>query len=423
MLTFTRFSDFLFFLSALFFTHLAFALPSSPDKLNCIAAVVNDQIITESQLNEAKNSLSALSKAENQSVSSEKIRVDALDSLIARTLQLQIAKLSHIEISDEELNNALKDLAQQHQISLEQLPAALQAQGLNITVFKQQLHDQLLIQKFQQQQLAGTITISPQEIDTLAKKLSKEPNTKSQPQTLYHFVEILIPLSATADETGLTEAKKKFEEIAKKLNQGEDFFQISEDVLNQPAHDLGWRSKNQIPPDFLAIAQKMKVNSIAPPSRSAEGIHIIKLLAIKTLTPQVNEGLNTKITETHVRHILLKKDPLIPNAALERRLLSLRNDLIHGGDFSTVAHNNSQDPGSVSQGGDLGWVKPETLDPKFEAAMNNLKINEISMPVASEYGWHLIQVLGRREVQDPQTALKIKAQEILFQQKIFVLKS
>jgi peptidyl-prolyl cis-trans isomerase SurA len=124
------------------------------------------------------------------------------------------------------------------------------------------------------------------------------------------------------------------------------------------------------------------------------------------------------ITETHVRHILLKKDNLAPDSTMIRRLVSLRNDIVHKQDFAKVAEENSQDPGSVANGGDLGWIKPGVLDPKFEAAMNKLAVNEISQPIKTQFGWHLIQVLGRRQLQDSKAALQLKAQQMIFQQKL-----
>lgn len=389
--------------------------------INRIVAVVNDQTITEFNLNEMIHALESAPTPDGQKLSTSTLRKQALDELIARNLQLQIAKLAAVTISDEELNTALTRVADEHHLTLAQLPDALASQGMNMTQFKQQLKDQLTIQKFQQQQLAGSITIKPQEIDALAKKLAHQPKPAidDQKQILYHFVEMVIPLPPKPSQQDLVQVKQKFDVIAAQINKNVPFDQISSTQLNKPVVDLGWRGAEQIPEGFRQIASKMKPGQVAPPARSLDGVHLIKLIETKTADKaQDSDTLNTTITETHVRHILLKKDPLAPKATLERRLLSLRNDLTHGADFAEVAKDNSEDPGSVSNGGDLGWVKPETLDPKFETAMNALKINEISMPVESQFGWHLIQVLGRKEINDPDTALKLKAQQILFQQKM-----
>ena len=390
--------------------------------INRIAVIVNDQAITETSVREMVHTLDSTPNQTGAKLSAAALRQQAIDELISRALQMQIAKLASITISDEELNTAIDHIAADHHLTPQQLPAALASQGLNITAFKNQLKDQLTIQKFQQQQLAGTITIKPKEIDALANKLAHQPEkpaAEPQAQVLYHFAEIIVPLPPKLNEQDLAKAKQTLNQIAQKINQNMPFDQISETVLNKPITDLGWRSPEQIPSGFMQMAAKMKPGQIAPPARSADGIHVIKLIDTKTLSnPQTLHSNSQTITETHVRHILLKNDPLAPKSTLERRLLSLRNELVHGGDFQALAKENSEDPGSVSNGGDLGWVKPETLDPKFEAAMDKLKVNEVSMPVESQFGWHLIEVLGRKEITDPETALKLKAQQILFQQKM-----
>lgn len=420
-MTLTFIKNTIILLFTLFCFHVVAADPNVTP-INRIAVIVNDQAITETNVREMIHTLESAPNQTGTKLSAAALRKQAIDELIARALQMQIAKLASVTISDEELNTAIAHIAADHHLTVAQLPAALASQGLDMSAFKKQLKDQLTIQKFQQQQLAGTITIKPKEIDALAKKLAQQPEKQAaepQSQMLYHFAEMIIPLPQKPNEEDLHNAKQTFSQIAEKINQNIPFDQISETVLHKPITDLGWRSPEQIPSGFMQLVAKMKPGQVAPPARSADGIHIIKLIDTKTLTNQQTSPANSQIvTETHVRHILLKKDPLAPKSTLERRLLSLRNELVHGGDFATLAKENSEDPGSVSNGGDLGWVKPETLDPKFEAAMNELKINEISMPVESQFGWHLIEVLGRKEISDPETALKLKAQQILFQQKM-----
>ncbi len=401
------------FLSCLAFFLLSQTLYAA-NHLDKIAIVVNDQVITESELTQIINAMSAQQKPDGEPSPASEIRKAAIDQLIARDLQLQIAKANNITVGDENLNNALQQVASEHQISLAQLPEALAQQGLTFDQFKSQLKDQLLIEKFQQQQLGGSIIITPKEIDAEVKKLKQHPDNAKQ--TLYHFEDLLIPLPANPTAQDISEAKQKFNAVAQAINQNKDFETIGQTILNAPPQDLGWRSKDKLPEAFIAIAQKLKPGQVAPPARAPNGIHILKLIETKVLTSPGD--LNSAITETHVRHILLIKDSLTPDATLERRLLSLRDDLTHGKDFAKLAESNSQDPGSVANGGDLGWVKPQTMDPKFEAAMNKLAVNDISQPIKTQFGWHLIQVLGRRQIDDPETALKVKAQQILFQQKL-----
>lgn len=400
------------------------ATAATDTSINRIAAVVNDQVITEANLNQMVDAVQAEQNAAGNKMTPAEIRKQALDQLIARDLQLQMAKILNITVSDDELKAQLASVAAEHHITVEQLPAALQQQGLSLDQFKQQIKDQLLIQKFQQQQLAGNINIRPKEIDALAKKLAKQPLPAAAPksQVVYHFIDMVIPLPEKPTEQDLAAAKQKFDAIAKAINEGkEDFEAISQQVLGAPTNDLGWRTMEQMPTGFSQVVSKMKPGQVAPPARAANGVHILKLIEVKTLNTTNDlsaSATSNTITETHVRHILLKKDALIPAATQERLLLAIRDKIVHGEDFATLAKQDSQDPGTVSNGGDLGWVKPGMLDPKFEEAMNKLAVNEISMPIQSQFGWHLIQVLERKQTQDPQAALRQRAQEILFQQKM-----
>ncbi|MCD6046478.1 MAG: peptidylprolyl isomerase SurA [Gammaproteobacteria bacterium] len=397
------------------FSTVSFAT-NTPTDSNKIAAVVNDQVITQSELNQMINAINDQQKASNTKPSSaSNVCKDAMDQLIARDIQLQLAKNANITVSDEELKAALAQIASEHQLAPNQLESTLTQQGINYKQYLKQITDQLTIQKLQQRQLASTIVITPQEIDKLAKKLKAEK--KDTTQVFYHFMGILIPLPAAPTPADLTKAKQTFDTIAADLNKNQDFSSISQEAVDTAPQDLGWRSADQLPPGFLPIASKLTVGQVAQPVRTANGIFILKLIDKKTAPAP--SSINTAITETHVEHILIKNDPLAPEATLKRRILSIRDAIVKGGeDFAKAAEENSQDPGSAPKGGDLGWAKPETLDSSFEGAMNKLKIGEISEPVKSQYGWHLIKVLGRRQANDADTAWKLKAQQILFQQKM-----
>lgn len=396
---------------------------STTDHLDTIVAVVNSQVISQSELDKEMLGLNQQMTGNGEkTLPPATLRSLALENLIAKDLQLQAAKMVGLSISDDKLNQSLQTIAQQHGIATTELPEALKHQGTTFEDFKKQITAQLLVQQLQQHQLANSLKIDPKQVDALAKKIAANPaqyQKKSTPGFSYHIIDVLIPLAANATEGQLASAKKVFDAISIQITAGKslpDAVTTANMQSSVVVTDMGWHTKDQLPEGFKHIIEPLKPGQIAPPVRAPNGIHIVELLDMKPVeAPVIN---STTITETDVRHILIKADSFTPDSTVERRLLNIRNDITHGTSFAEEAEMNSQDPGSVAQGGNLGWVKPGTLDPKFEQAMNLLTINEVSQPIKTPFGWHLIQVLARRQVSDPQLAYQQQAQEILFNQKM-----
>ena len=420
MLPLLRRASFSLFISLCALTPLASL--AATDHIDKIVAVVNEQVITQSELDLEISGLSEQMKASGEAVPKPAaLRQLALDNLIAKDLQLQAAKMIGFTLSADKLNQSLESIAKQHGITIKELPDALKSQGMGFDQFKKQISTQLLIQELQQRQLAGTFKIDPKQIDALAKKIAANPALYQKnvgTGLSYHLYDVLIPLSAQANEEQLTAAKKIFDAIGAEITQGKNLaeaIKASGMSSSVQATDLDWRTQAQLPETLSKLVEQLKPGQIAPPGRAPNGIHIVQLLAVK----KAEAPAATTITETNVRHILIKTDALTPDSTVERRLLNIRNDIMHGGiTFAKAAEQNSQDPGSIANGGDLGWVKPGMLDPKFEKAMNLLALNEISQPIQTPFGWHLIQVLGRKQISDPDLAYKQQAQDILFNQKM-----
>lgn len=396
------------------FAYCASSAANNSDVLDSIVAIVNDQVITQSALNQEIETETQAAKTSGNNLSSSEIRKNALNNLIDFDVQLQTAKLAKVQISDDRLNEALSNIAKQHNLTLQQLPAALASQHINYDDFKKQITNRLMVQTLQQQQLAGTIKLDPKQVDALAKKLATQKPTSV---TEYHLIDLLLALPPQPSQDQINATQQKLNEIAKDLNAGQNFADIAQKMSSDPTHtDLGWRAQNEMPQAFADLVSKLKTGQVSQPLRAPNGVHLIQVAGTRQST--ATDAINDSITETHVRHILIKTDALTPSSSAERRLLNIRDQLMHGGDFAKLAQENSQDPGSVSQGGDIGWVKPGILDPKFEKAMDALKVGEISMPVQSQFGWHLIQVLDRKKTNDHQEALHMQAQQMLFEQKM-----
>lgn len=400
---------------------LGFAATEHIDK---IVAVVNDQVIAQSELDQEIIGLrEQMTAAKEKLPAPAQLRTLALDNLIAKDLQMQAAKMVGFKLSADKVNQSIEAIAKQHGLTVNELPDALKHQGMDFEQFKKQISSQLLIQELQQRQLAGSFKIDPKQIDALAKKIAANPGAyqKTVDSGLsYHLYDVVIPLPATATADQMAEAKKVFDALGALITKGmslPDAVKESGMSGSVQATDLNWQTQAQLPPAFVKLVEQLKPGQIAPPGRAPNGIHIVQLLAVKK---NAVAAATTTITETHLRHLLIKTDALTPDSTVERRLLNIRNDLLHGTAFATAVEENSQDPGSIANGGDLGWVKPGSLDPKFEKAMDLLKVDEISQPVKTQFGWHLIQVLARRQISDPDLAYKQQAQNILFNQKMTV---
>ncbi len=401
-----------------FFAPIGFAAVDHIDK---IVAVVNDQIITQAELNLEMSGLSEQQKALGEpSLTPSALKKRALDNLIAKTLQIQAAKMIGFSLAAGKIDEAMETVAAQHGLTVAQLPDALKHQGMDFAIFKKQIAAQLLIQGLQQRQLAGGLKIDPKQIDALAKKIAANPakyqKTKDNGAS-YHFYDVLIPLPANATAEQMAAAKAIFDAIGTQITAGKnlpDAINASNMTSSVQATDLEWKTRTQLPEAFSRLIEQLQPGQIAPPGRAANGIHLVELLAVK----KAPVAAVTAITETNVRHILIKTDALTPDATVERRLLNIRNDLLHGESFATAVTENSQDPGSIAHGGELGWIKPGELDPKFETAMNLLALNEISQPIKTPFGWHLIQVIGRKQIVDPNLSYQQQAQAILFNQKM-----
>ncbi|HEX6549925.1 MAG TPA: peptidylprolyl isomerase, partial [Gammaproteobacteria bacterium] len=296
-------------------------------------------------------------------------------------------------------------------IPLSQLPDKLKQQGMNYADFRQELHDQIIIQKLQQQLVQDQMRITPREVEAQLKQDQESGDANTQ----YHLSQILIatPVNPTADQVAA--ARKKAEAIYQKLKQGADFAATAvADSDGQQAlkgGDLGWRKQSELPTIFTAVISSMNPGDISQPIQSSSGFHIVKVDDVKR---QDNKVL---VTQTHVRHILLKTSALMTDEQAKAKLEELRKQILAGADFAKLAAQYSDDSGSANNGGDLGWVDPGSTVPVFEKEMNKLQVGQISEPFKSQYGWHIAQVLGRRKADQTDEARKNKAYEAIYARK------
>ena len=385
--------------------------PAERQVLNQIVAVVNDDVILKSELDAAVKEISAQLKEKDTPLPSLSVlEKQVLEKLILEHLQLQLAETNGIKIDDITLNNKLQEIAKENGVSLTDFRAVLEREGFDYSNFRENIRHQLTIAKLRQQMVGNRISASDQEVDNLLARLE----TSQMGNTEYHLAHILIATPDAASEEQIRTARQHADKIVMKLRAGADFTQTAIAESDAPTAleggDLGWRSAGQLPSLFVDSVKEMQPGDIHDPIRSPSGFHIIKLVDERGDERHI-------VNQTHVRHILLKTDAVHTNETIKARMDQLETRLRSGEDFATLAMSNSQDTLSAAKGGDLGWVNPGDLVPEFEEVMNNTPQGQISQPFETEFGWHILQVLGRREHDSTEEYKRSKARQLIRKRK------
>src|SRR5271170_930629 len=358
--------------------------------LDRIAAIVNDGIVLKSELDDQMQAVTKRLQEQKVELPPESVlKQQVLERLILQEIQGQRAKHVGLTISDEQLNGALQEIAQRNKIPFDQLPTALAAQGVDYKQYREGMRKELTLSTLRQRDVIAHINVSPRELDQfLARQQSAAANDE------FNVSHILLSLPEAATPQQLDDITHKAQDLADRASKGEDFGQLAIANSNsQTALDggqLGWRKGTQLPEFILALVTKMKPGDVSEPVRTPSGFHIVKLNEWRSGEAQVI------INQIHVRHILMKTNELDDDETVRQKLSKLRDRILKGEDFAGLASTNSTDPGSAPDGGDLGWTGPGTFVPEFDKAIADLKVNEISEPFKSRYGWHIVQMLGTR---------------------------
>jgi peptidyl-prolyl cis-trans isomerase SurA len=358
--------------------------------LDRIAAVVNDGLVLKSELDSQIDSVTKRLQEQKVELPSQSVlKQQVLDRLILQEIESQHAKRVGLTISDEQLNSALQEIAGRNKIPFDQLPTALEAQGVDYKQYRESMRKELTLSTLRQRDVISHINVSPHELEQfLARQQSAAANDE------FNVSHILLSLPEAATPQQLDDMTKKAQDLAARASKGEDFGQLAIANSNsQTALDggqLGWRKGTQLPEFILQLVTKMKPGEVSAPVRTPSGFHIVKLNERRSGEAQVI------INQIHVRHILMKTNELDDDETVRQKLAKLRERILKGEDFAGIASTTSADPGSAPDGGDLGWSGPGTFVPEFDKAIADLKVNEISEPFKTRYGWHIVQMLGTR---------------------------
>lgn len=379
--------------------------------LDRVVAVVNQDVVTLREYQAEIDTIRSKIAAQGAGMPPEQlIEKQALRRAILLKLQLNEAKKLGMEVDDAMLTTAINNIAERNQLTLEEMQQMMAEEGVDFAVYREQLRQKIILSRLHQREVVDRIQISEAQIDNYLTKADAKPGGKTAVQ-LSHIL-LATPESASSDT--IEAQGRRAQQLKDQLDAGGDFrsaaINNSDGRQALEGGDLGWLEIDSAPSIFLDVLTNMERGDIAGPIQSSSGFHIIKLEDYRGEERSI-------VDQNHVRHILIRTNELTSDNDARTRLEQLRSRILAGDDFAALARSNSDDKTSAIKGGDLGWVSPGDLVPKFEDTMNAMKINELSEPFRTQFGWHIIQVLERRTHDVTAVAQREEIRKILRQQR------
>ncbi|EBH8506075.1 peptidylprolyl isomerase SurA [Salmonella enterica subsp. enterica serovar Gallinarum] len=388
----------------------SFAAPRVVDK---VAAVVNNGVVLESDVDGLMQSVKLnAGQAGQQLPDDATLRHQILERLIMDQIILQMGQKMGVKITDEQLDQAIANIAKQNNMTMDQMRSRLAYDGLNYSTYRNQIRKEMIISEVRNNEVRRRITVLPQEVDALAKQIGTQ-NDASTELNLSHIL-IALPENPTSEQ--VNDAQRQAESIVEEARNGADFGKLaitySADQQALKGGQMGWGRIQELPGIFAQALSTAKKGDIVGPIRSGVGFHILKVNDLR------GQSQSISVTEVHARHILLKPSPIMNDQQARLKLEEIAADIKSGKTtFAAAAKEYSQDPGSANQGGDLGWATPDIFDPAFRDALTKLHKGQISAPVHSSFGWHLIELLDTRKVDKTDAAQKDRAYRMLMNRK------
>ncbi len=376
--------------------------------LDKVAVVVEDGIILESEVNaRIEQIVESLKQSDTPLPPQEVLFEQIIERMIIEEIQLQRAQRAGVRISDQELNESMAQIAQGNGLSLQDFRSFLEEQGESYEFVREQVRKEMILSRIQRGLVQSKVYISEQELDNFINSQEGQVNLSAE----FLIQQILIPINKDQDEeTASSVIDTLIEKISDKMDFGDlaKEFSFGEEADNEGS--LGWRKINEVPTLFANEISSLRKGEIAGPFRSGAGLHLIKL--------KDKKGRDIKIEkQTLARHILIQTSEIRSEKQAKDLIEDLYNRSQKGDKFSDLARLYSDDPGSKMEGGELSWTGPGRFDPKFEEVMNSLEINQVSNPFKSNFGWHIVEVLDRREEDISLNIQKNRAYQILFDRK------
>jgi peptidyl-prolyl cis-trans isomerase SurA len=379
--------------------------------LDRIIAVVEDEAIMQSELNERVHIIKRQVAASGQQLPPPALlERQVLDRMVLESLQLQVAEARGIRIDDLTLNEAMRDLAARNNMSLAAFRDRLVTEGIDYTDFREQVRNELIMAALRERVVSSQVQVSEQEIDELLATQAGSADSGVE----YHLRNILIALPEGASAEKIQEARAHAQEVRRRALAGEEFAQLaiseSDSQNSLEGGDLGWRTASQLPTLFARIVANMEDGDTSEIIRDPSGFHLLYMV-------ERRGGQRAMVDQTRARHILVEPNALLSDAQARLRLAKLKARIDDGNEFAAAAKTKSDDEASAVDGGDLGWISPGQMLPKFEQVMDRLKVGQISEPFRTQFGWHIVLVTDRRQHDATEEVQRGQAREVIHQRK------
>lgn len=379
--------------------------------LDSVAAIVNSSVVLESEVQDLLATVKESAKNKNQSLPSDRaLRTQVMDKLINDSLLMQLGERMGVQISDAQLDDTITNMARENNLTLEQFRQAIVADGMDYEKYREGVRTELVSGEVRRASVRRRIYISPQEVSNLLAEMKAQTSQDVE----YNLGHILIEFPPEPTQAEMSAAKTRAEKVIELLNNGSDFAKIaiasSGDANALKGGEMGWRGINELPTLFSEIVDGKDKGSIFGPIRTGLGFSIVKILDVRGR--QVVE-----VEEVNSRHILIKPSIILSEAKAEATLQGFLEQIQAGeADFAELAKEHSEGPTSV-RGGELGWADPTSYDPAFKDALATLKVDEYHKPFRSSFGWHLVQLTGRRTLDATKQMNENRAYQLLYNRK------
>ncbi|MGF6275099.1 peptidyl-prolyl cis-trans isomerase SurA [Massilia sp. UYP11] len=389
---------------------------ASAKVIDSIQVVVNDEVITRNEVAGRVAQVSQNMKARNAQIPDPAtMERQVLEAMIVERAQLQLAKEMGVKVDDRTLDATIGRIAENQKMSVQDMRNQMEKEGMPFAQFREDIRNEIMMQRLREHEVDSKIQVSEAEIDTYmaAAKAAEADRVEVD------IAQILVRVPENASPEQIAARAARAEEVMRQLRTGADFARMASTYSDAPdalkGGEIGWRDADRLPPMFATELRKLQAGQVTPVLKTNVGFHILKLSGKRPLGGEAEKSV---VEQTHARHILIKVTPTMTEGEVKRKLLELKEKMDNNaGTFEDLARLHSQD-GSASKGGDLGWLYPGDTVPEFETAMNALKPGEVSDVIQSPFGFHLIQVIGRKSEDVTQQKERNMARQVLRDRKM-----
>ena len=388
-------------------------ISTSGELLDRVVAQVDEGVVLQSELDSQMTMISQRLIEQGVELPPDSVlRQQVLERLVLTEIQMQRANDLDIRVSDEQLNGALVNVASRHNIPFNDLPAVLAAEGIEYGAYREEMRREMIMGQLRQRDVESRVNVTPRELDQYLAKQSERLDANAE----YELAHILISLPGNATPEQIKTAETKAQDLYRTLLQGADFGQTA--VASSESRDaleggyLGWLKSGEVPTLFADIIPTLGKGQVSEPVRSGSGYHLLKLMGLRGVEPVI-------VSQIHTRHILIQTNEILDSESAHKKLQDIRKRIVEDGeDFGAVAKAISDDPGSAAEGGDLGWATRGRFVKDFEDVADTLEENEISEPFKTQFGWHILQLLGKRQHDSTAENRRNQAFQALRQRKV-----